>query len=195
MARTHRIAIVIAAAAAVGLTLAGCVPGAEPTPTASHTTTPTPTATTDPQPQSEGEATAAAELAIADFLYIRGQVNAAGGTDTAPLEEIATDRALQLAIDDAGRIAEGGLRTEGQISFTPTLSYANTLENSTTNIPFGYASVVGCQDGSSYKIFNSDGTPAQQPTQLRNEIQFDVIWDPAVELWLVYKVVVTGASC
>lgn len=192
----HRLAITLTGlAAAAALVLTGCTPEPAPTPTTSNTATPTPTSTTDPQPQSESEAIAAAELAIDDYLYVRGQVNATGGTDTTPLEEVASGQALQVAVDDAGRVAEGGLRTEGQISFSSTDAYATTLEADGVSVPFGSVIVTGCQDGTGYDIFNADGTPAQQPTEQRNVFEFNVIWHPELELWVVSNLTFLGQTC
>jgi hypothetical protein len=188
------IALTVTAAAAA-LVLTGCTPQPGPTPTFTSSPTPTSTASTDPQPKSESEAIDSAELAIDDYLYVRSQVNAAGGTDTAPLEDVASGHALQIAVEDAGRIVEGKNTTTGQLSFDPTDSYATTLEGEGVSVPFGSVSVTGCQDGSAYKIFNEDGSPAQQPTEVRNVLEFRVIWEPTRELWLVSDVMATGPTC
>ena len=182
-------------AAAVAIVLTGCVTPPKPTPTPTDTPSPTPTATTDPQPESESEAIDAAELAIDDYLYIRGQVNADGGADTSPLETVASGNALQLALDDAGRVVENGWKTEGQLSFDPTDAYATTLEGEGVSVPFGSVNVTGCQDGTGYDVFNADGTPAQQPEVQRNRFEFNVIWEPTKELWLVSNVLYLGETC
>jgi hypothetical protein len=184
-----------ATVAAVALVLTGCVPEPTPTPTDTTTPTPTPTATTDPQPESESEAIDAAELAIDDYLYIRGKVVADGGIDIEPLDEVASGTALRIAQEEAGRVAENEWRVQGQLSFDPTSSYATTLEGEGVSVPFASVSVTGCQDGSGYNIFNPDGTPAQQPTERRNVLEFRVIWEPTRELWLVSDVLATGETC
>lgn len=198
MTTTHRYRLTIALAATVAasaLVLTGCVPEPAPTPTVTDTATPTPTATTDPQPESESEAIDAAELAIDDYLYVRGKVNADGGTDTEALEEVASGNALQVAVESANRVVELNWTTEGQLSFDPTDSYATTLEGEGVSIPFASVSVTGCQDGSGYKVFEEDGTPAQQPAEQRNVLEFRVIWEPTRELWLVSDVLATGETC
>lgn len=198
MTTTHRYRLTIAiaaTAAASALVLTGCVPGPAPTPTVTETATPTPTATTDPQPESESEAIDAAELAIDDYLFVRAEVNGDGGTDTTPLEDVASGNALRIAIEDAQRIVDGNNTTTGQLSFDPTDSYAVTLEGEGVSVPFGSVSVTGCQDGSGYKIFEQDGTPVQQPAEQRNVLEFRVIWEPSRELWLVSDVLATGATC
>ena len=198
MTTTHRYRLTIAlaaTAAASALVLTGCVPEPTPTPTITETATPTPTATTDPQPESESEAIDAAELAIDDYLYVRAKVNGDGGTDVEALEEVSSGNALAIAVESANRVVENDWTVQGQISFDPTDSYATTLEGEGVSVPFGSVSVTGCQDGSGYKIFNADGTPAQQPTDLRNVIEFRVIWEPTRELWLVSDARATGETC
>lgn len=188
-------------AALVGvLTLAGCTPEAPaPTPTAtsaSPTPTPTPTPTVAPAPQNEDEAVKAAEDAIDRYLSVRASVNAAGGTDTAPLNAVATGTALQVAQDDAGRIAADKNTVTGVLKFEPQTAYAaNLTAPDGTVTPFGSATVTGCQDGSDYKLFNPDGSAAQQPTNQRNVIEFTAIWEPTSGTWLVQNVTATGSTC
>ena len=103
--------IAIAGIIAATLTLAACSNGGttDPTTTPSETPTPTPTAT-NPKvsaPANEDEAITAAETVLTQYFVTRGEVNAAGGTDTAPLEDWATGRALDVAVNDATGIANG----------------------------------------------------------------------------------------
>jgi hypothetical protein len=191
---SRRIAALVIAAVAISV-LAGCTP--EPTPTNSTTASPTPsdTATGFPAPESESEAIDNAERTIATFLKLRGEVNAAGGEDTSGLETIATGPALRLALDDAARVIELKWKTEGALVFEPENAYAVDLVDADGKaFSFSSVNVTGCQDGSNFKVFNSDGTAAQQPAP-RNELEFNVIWDPTVELWLVNTVIATGATC
>lgn len=194
-ARRNRLAIAITAAAVLGgLMLAGCTP-VDPGPTLTTATpTPTPTATTDPQPESEAEAIEGAELAIDDYLFVRSQVNADGGTDTTPLETVATGHALQVAVDDAGRVVELGWRTEGQLSFDPTSSYAAPLTLEGETFEFSSISVTGCQDGTGYRVFEADGKE-QTPDTERNVLEFTVIWAPDRELYLVNNIIDLGQTC
>ncbi|PPG77500.1 hypothetical protein C5D98_15060 [Rathayibacter rathayi] len=188
-------------AALVGvLALAGCTPDAAgPTTTPTTTTptpTPTPTETGVPAPQSEDEAVDAAEDVIGRYLLVRSQVNAAGGTDTAPLDTVATGTALQIAKDDAARIVTDKNTVSGQLKFERISAYAGDLQSPDGTItPFGSATVTGCQDGSEYKLFNADGSAAQQPTNLRNVLEFTAIWEPSDGTWLVQNVVATGSTC
>lgn len=197
-ARRNRLAIVLTATAMLGgLMLTGCTPAdPDPTPEPTETSTPEPTATTAPAPESEAEAIAAGEQAIATYLEVRADINAAGGTETDPLKALATGPALRLALDDAGRIAEASYKTEGVLEFSSTMGYAVDLVGQDgTAYPFSSVNITGCQDGSNYKVFNSDGTPAQQPTEQRNVLEFNVIWEPNEQLWLVNTVIATGETC
>lgn len=176
--------------------LAGCTPDPEPVTPTSSTPTPEESVVGVPAPESESEAIDNAERTIATYLKVRGEINAAGGTDTTPLEELATGPALQLALDDAGRVVELGWKTEGALSFEPQSAYAvDLVAEDGTAYPYSSANVTGCQDLSEYKIFNSDGTPAQQPADKRAILEFNVIWEPSLKLWLVNSVVVPGQTC
>lgn len=193
--RTLALATMIAGA----LVLVGCAP-VTPGPNGqhSHSSTPKPTATlsTDPAPQSEDEAVNAAERTIANALHVRAQVNQAGGKDTSPLEKIATGTELQQDEADAQRINQGGFTVKGELKFEPSSGYANDLTAADgKKYPFASATITGCQDGSGYKVFNADGSAAQQPTQQRNQFEVHVIWDPTVKLWLVENTIVTGETC
>ena len=93
--------LAIAGIIAAALTLTACTGTGNQNPTASPTDTPTPTPTASnaqvPPPASEDEAITAAETVLTQYFVTRGEVNAAGGTDTAPLEAWATGRALEVA--------------------------------------------------------------------------------------------------
>ncbi len=196
-ARRNRLALALGASALLGaLVLSGCTPEPGPEPTTTSTPSPTPTLSTDPAPQNEEEAIAAAEDAIAEYLQVRGEVNASGGTDTEALVAVSTGPALQIALDSAARVVELGWKTEGALEFTPTTGYAVDLVGQDgASYPFSSVTVTGCQDSSNYKVFEADGSPAQQPEQQRNEIEFNVIWEPVEETWLVNNALATGATC
>lgn len=193
---TKRIALA-AGALAIGLILTGCA-----TPEPTHTTTPphtmtptsTPTSTSIAAPKSQDAAVAEGTSAFDRYLKLRATVNAAGGADTTPLETIATGQALTVAKADAGRVAQGKLVTKGRLTFSVTSAYASTLTAGKTKIPYGSANLTGCQDGSGYKIYNSDGSPAQQP---KGNYQLNVIaiYSPTTSSWLVENVVATGKKC
>jgi hypothetical protein len=190
--------IVLAVGALVlGTLLAGCTtPNPTPTTALTHTATPTPTATPTKvaAPKTQDDAVTEGTLAFDQYLKIRAQVNAAGGTNTAPLEKVATGQALTVAKADAGRVAQGKLVTKGRLVFTVTNAYASVLTTGSTKIPYGTANLTGCQDGSGYKIYNADGTPAQQP-QGNYELSVMVIYNPSTSSWMVENVVATGKKC
>lgn len=195
-ASTKRI-VLAAGALALGLILAGCA-----TPDSTHTTTatqsptptPTPTSTTIAAPKTQDDAVTAGTLAFDQYLKVRAKVNAAGGTDTAPLETVSTGQALTVAKADAGRVAQGKLVTKGRLTFTVTNAYASDLTAGAKKIPYGTANLTGCQDGSGYKIFNADGTPAQQPDG-NYQLSVMVIYNPSTSSWLVENVIATGKKC
>jgi len=192
---TRSAATIASIAIAIGL-LAGCTP--EPAPTNSSTPNPTSSesATGYPAPESESEAVENAERTIATFLKVRGEVNAAGGTDAEPLAELATGPALKLAVDDAARVVELGWTTEGALIFEPQSAYAvDLVAEDGASFAFSSVNVTGCQDISEYKIFNADGTPALQPSDKRAILEFNVIWEPTSRLWLVNSVVAPGQTC
>ena len=194
-------ALLISVALVGILTLAGCTPDV-PTPTnspsaaTSTTPSPTPTETGVPAPRNEDEAVDAAEDVISRYLTVRAEVNAAGGTDTSPLNAVATGAALQKAQDDAGRIAADKNTVTGQLKFEPMSAYAGNLTAPDGTVtPFGAVTVTGCQDGSGYKLFNPDGSAAQQLANQRNILEFTTIWEPTTGTWLVQNVTATGATC
>lgn len=190
-------------AALVGvLALAGCTPDAAgPTSSPSATTatptpTPTPTEAGVPAPQTEDEAVDAGTAAINDYLRIRGEVNASGGTNTAPLEAIATGTALTVAQEDAQRIATDKKTTAGALKFEFQTGYATELvATDGTTYPFASATITGCQDASDYSITLADGTAAQRPDSLRSVLEFTTLWEPTLKTWLVQNVTATGSTC
>lgn len=200
-----RTASTLAGLAVVAAILTGCTTTPEPTFTPG-TPTPTPTETaptTVEPPADEDEATAAGEQAITDWLRIRSEVNAAGGTDTAPLETIATGNALTLALDDAKRVAEGPIvnvdgesvagaaTAEGQITFELKTAYAQDRDGT----PFGHVTIQACQDTSGYVVTTSDGKAAKRPDNLRVNVDYQAVYDPASQRWLAYDVIGTGGTC
>jgi hypothetical protein len=152
---------------------------------------------TAPSPASDEDATTGAAEAVEQFLIVRAQVNAAGGTDTTPLEAVSTGRALALAQQDAAFIAEGMYRVEGRLKFDTTTAYAGTLTTAdgATSYPFASVTVTGCQDGSEYRIFNPDGTPAPQPPDPRSVIELTAIWEPNLGTWMVENGFAKDESC
>lgn len=193
---------------AAGLTLlAGCTNTTPaPTPTAS-TSTPSPSATaSNPQvspPESEDDAIADAETVLTQYFVVRGEVNAAGGTDTAPLEAWATGRALEVAVNDAAGIAKGPIlntdqknidgpgKTEGAIKYETTASYGQEWEG----VENGLITINACQDASEYKIYASDGSEAMRPAEARSTFDYQVVYDSDSEKWLVYDLISLGESC
>lgn len=196
----------LAAAALIGaLTLAGCTtPQGNVTPTRSTSTpTPTPTPTEAAPPADEAEAITSATAVLTEWFKVRGEVNAAGGTDTALLDQVATGMALVIAQDDAKRIAngpilnvdganiEGPSTTEGQLTFEPIASYGqvwNEIEN-------GLVTINACQDATGYKVTTNDGTPAMTPAEQRQTFDYQITYDAERKVWLVYNSIVIGEPC
>lgn len=198
--------IAIAGIIAAALTLTACTGTGTQNPTASptETATPTPTAsnTQVPPPANEDEAITAAETVLTQYFVTRGEVNAAGGTDPAPLEEWATGRALDVAVNDAAGIAQGPIlnvdqvnvegpgTTEGAIKYETVASYGQEWEE----IENGLVTINACQDSSEYKVWASDGSEALRP-DARTTFDYQVIYNSESETWLVYNLISLGESC
>lgn len=198
--------IAIAGIIAATLTLAACSNGGttDPTTTPSDTPTPTPTAT-NPKvsaPANEDEAITAAETVLTQYFVTRGEVNAAGGTDTVPLEDWAIGRALDVAVNDATGIANGPIlnvdqenidgpgTTEGAIKYETKAAYGQTWEE----VENGLVTINACQDASDYKVWASDGSEAMRP-DARSTFDYQVVYDSETETWLVYNLISLGESC
>jgi hypothetical protein len=198
--------IAIAGLIAAALTLTACSTGGTPTPTKTTSTpSPTSTALNSPvaAPKSQDDAIAAAETVLATWYKTRGAVNAAGGKDTDPLKLLSTGPALQITLDDAGRIATGPLlnadgqsipgaaKTTGALTFEPGAAYGQKWQN----VENGLVTVDGCQDASNYHITTHDGKPAMRPPHDRIKLEYQVTYDPKSQLWLVSKQVDLQATC
>lgn len=201
---TKRIITALTAIAISGVLLAGCTGTASPTPSPS-TASPTPTPSTGtkvPPPANEAEAIEAADAVLTQYFNIRGEVNAAGGTDTSPLEAFATDKALEVAVNDAAHIAEGPIlnvdqvnvdgpgKTEGAIKYETVAAYGQPWEE----VENGLVTINACQDASDYKVWASDGSEALRP-DARTTFDYQVVYDAESETWLVYNLISLGESC
>ncbi|MFF8188777.1 hypothetical protein ACF044_16105 [Microbacterium sp. NPDC016588] len=197
--------IAIAGIIAAALTLTACTGTGNPNPTASPSNTPTPTSTAGtkvPPPASEDEAIAAADSVLTEYLVARGEVNAAGGTDTSSLEVLATGKALDVAVRDAAYVAEGPVlnvdqvnvegpaTTEGAIKYETLSAYGQPWED----VENGLVTINACQDASEYKVFASDGSEALRP-DARTTFDYQVIYDSERQTWLVYDLISLGESC
>jgi hypothetical protein len=201
---SKRIITALTAVALSSMLLAGCTATATPTPgpsTASATPTPT-TGTKVPPPANEEEAISAADAVLKEYFVTRGEVNAAGGTDTTPLNAVATDKALDVAVKDAERIATGPIlnvdqknvegpgKTEGAIKFEMVSAYGQKWEE----VENGLVTINACQDATDYKVWASDGSEALRP-DARTTFDYQVIYDTETETWLVYNLISLGQSC
>ncbi len=197
--------IAIAGIIAAALSLTACTGTGNPHPTASPSNTPTPTSTAGtkvPPPASEDEAIAAADSVLTEYLVARGEVNAAGGTDTSSLEVLATGKALDVAVRDAAYVAEGPVlnvdqvnvegpaTTEGAIKYETLSAYGQPWED----VENGLVTINACQDASEYKVFASDGSEALRP-DARTTFDYQVIYDSERQTWLVYDLISLGESC
>lgn len=202
----NRTAPALAALAIAAALLAGCTSNPEPTFTPG---TPTPTETTaapityDP-PADEAEATAAAEDTIERTLTAQSEINAAGGTDPSPYDDLAMGKGLDYFTRDAQRIAKGPLanengenvegqaKTEGRIMFEVETAYGQEFNG----IPNALVIVPGCMDISEYKITTADGKPGYRPDSDRTKVEFQVTYDADRKLWLVSDVLAfVGQTC
>lgn len=201
---SKRIITALTAVALSSMLLAGCTTTNGPTPTPSTASaTPTPTTGTKvPPPANEEEAISAADAVLKEYFVTRGEVNAAGGTDTTPLNAVATDKALEVAVKDAERIATGPIlnvdqknvegpgKTEGAIKFETVSAYGQKWEE----VENGLVTINACQDASDYKVWASDGSEALRP-DARTTFDYQVIYDTKTETWLVYNLISLGQSC
>ncbi|MFH8253028.1 hypothetical protein ACH3VR_21860 [Microbacterium sp. B2969] len=201
---SKRIITALTAVALSGLLLTGCTTTTGPTPgpsTASATPTPT-TGVKVPPPASEDEAIKAADTVLKQYFVTRGEVNAAGGKNTAPLNAVATGKALDVAVKDAERISTGPIlnvdqknidgpgKTEGAITYERLAAYGQQWEK----VDNGLVTIHACQDASKYKVWASDGSEALRP-DARSLFDYQVIYDTKSETWLVYNLVSLGQSC
>lgn len=200
---TKRLAL--AGMIAVALTLTACTGtnGPEPTDVASESATPTPTVTSFDPPADEDEAIENADAAVSNWLVVRGEVNAAGGTDVDRLEQLSTGRALEITLNDAATVANGPVlnedgqqidgpaTTEGAFVHETLSAYAQEYEG----IANGLVTINACQDASGYSITTNDGSPAMRPENLRALIDYQVVYDAERRAWLVYDVVSLNQPC
>ncbi len=189
-------------ALSLALLLSSCSP-AQPAPTVPSETTAaqtpeSPTPSPEPMssaPKSEEEAKSSAESTISKYLTLRGEVNAAGGTDTAPLRSVADGQALIVAEEDAARVATDKKTTSGQLTFEPISSIVSDITANGVSLPFHTVTVTGCQDGSNYNITLADGSEAMRPSSRRSLIAMTVLFDPNFNSWLVNYVEAKEGSC
>lgn len=178
---------------AAALTLTACT-GGTAGPTASPTTTPTPTPTTagpvEP-PTSEEEAITAATGVLEQSLILRGEVNAAGGTDTSAYEALMTGAALAKAQAEAALTAENGDVTSGAVTVDIGEGYTAEWEG----IEFGYVTLPTCTDFSTFVITTSSGSPAPRPEILQIPVDYQVVYLADEKAWKVYDTIVTGDTC
>lgn len=197
--------LAIAGIIAAALTLTACTGTGNQNPTTSptDTATPSPTATTVAPPADEEEAITNADAALTNWLAVRGEVNAAGGTDTDRLEALAVGRALELTLNDAATIAEGPVlnesgqnvegpaTTEGAFVHETITAYSQQYED----ITHGLVTLNACQDASGYVITTNDGSPAMRPENPRVVVDYQVIYEAERQAWLVYDVISLGETC
>lgn len=201
---TKRIVTALAAVALGSALLAGCTPSANPTPKPTESTA-APEETRGPvaPPESEEEAIKAADAVLTEWFEARGEVNAAGGEDTAPLEELSTGTALERSLADAktivngpllnvdGENVDGPITTEGAITYERTTAYGQEWEG----VENGLVTINACQDGTDYKLFASDGSEGMRPEELRTTFDYQVIYDADRQAWLVNDLISLGETC
>lgn len=185
------------------LLMTACAPAAVETPKPTQTTAAPETMAPVAPPESEEEAVAAAEEVLTKWFEVRGEVNAAGGTDTEPLEAVAIGNALEVSVNDATHIATGPIlntdeknidgpgKTEGAITHETKSAYGQEWEG----VEHGLVTINACQDGTSYKVFASDGSEAMRPADRRTTFDYQVVYDAEREAWLVYDLISLGETC
>lgn len=185
------------------LLMTACAPAAVETPKPTQTTAAPETMAPVAPPESEEEAVAAAEEVLTKWFEVRGEVNAAGGTETAPLEELSIGNALEATLNDAAHIAsgpqlnvdgeniDGPVTTEGAIRYETVSAYGQEWEG----IENGLVTINACQDGSEYKVFASDGSPGMQPEEQRLTFDYQVTYNAERQAWLVYDLVSLNEPC
>ena len=185
------------------LLMTACAPAAVETPKPTQTTAAPETMAPVAPPESEEEAVAAAEEVLTKWFEVRGEVNAAGGTDTEQLEALSTGTALERVLADAEQIANGPLlnvdevnidgpiKTEGAITYESKSAYGQEWEG----VENGLVTINACQDGTDYKLFASDGSEGMRPAELRTTFDYQVIYDASREAWLVYDLISLGETC
>lgn len=154
----------LAALVATALTLAGCVPGAEPAPT------PSPTATATAVFASEEEALAAADRVFQDYIAAILTIAAESGSNPDRLSPLVTDELLADEIAGLASYRENGWTGAGTINASLSLQQADLAR--------GNVSAYVCLDYSQYDVLDTNGTsvvPASRPDKA--EIVANFVWD------------------
>lgn len=202
-----RTAVGVAAAA---LLLAGCstAPASAPETAAAPTSAATPATTTDASPeatateapadgspQDVAEATAAATAAITDFYQTMSAVQAAGGTDLAPLSTVATGPTLDTVTSDTTWLADGGYTVSGAMTFSPSTVAVSTLTAADGTVyPFGSVLATGCQDSTDY-VVSQGGSAITLGVEPRTVFDLTVVFEPTTQAWLVENISENTAGC
>jgi hypothetical protein len=155
---------VFAAAVALVLLLAGCVP-TSPSPS------PTPEASSTPVFASEEEALAAAEEAYAAYQAASDAVGASGGLDLAPLEPLLTDEQLQREKEGFELYRSNNWRTTGASTFDSV-----RLQSYEAGEP-ARVTVYLCSDVTMLRLIDATGadvTPPERPNRIPLQVSFEV---------------------
>lgn len=190
---TKRTLTALAGLAAGLALLAGCTT-AGPTPSGSATPTPTatpaPTQTPVAAPTDEDGAIDVATGILKQSFAIRGEVNAAGGKDTAVYDDWFVGNALEKVKREAALTAENGDETSGEVTAKINASFAQTHDD----VAFGLVTLSTCTDFSTF-IINNNGTPAPRPSNLQIPVDYQVTYISDEQVWKVSDAIVTGDTC
>lgn len=115
-------------------------------------------------------------------------VQAAGGTDLAPLATVATGPTLDTVTSDSTWLKDGGYGVSGAMTFAPTAAVAGDLTAADgTVVPFGTVVATGCQDSTAY-VISQDGAPITLGVAPRTVFDVTVVFEPAAAGWLVQNI-------
>jgi len=203
---TKRIITALTAIAISGVLLAGCTGTGGPTPTASTgSPTPTPTASsiTGEAPADEAEAIDKSEATVELLHDVWEQVDASGGHTPELFDAVATGRMLTEAQNSASRTANGpilnadGDSIEGQATVTGRLEFEQKTAygQEYEGVDNGLVILVGCLDSSARITTTADGKPAMQNPNLRNEVEYHVVYNAETKTWLVNDRIDLGTTC
>jgi hypothetical protein len=177
----------VAVAIAAALTLAACTPPDAPT------RSPSPSAT--PLFSSDEEALAAAEEAYAAYLRVSDQVFADSGSGMERLETVATGELLESDRKALTEVANAGLRSVGNTSFSDITLQEVSFDESLKDVE---VRVYLCEDLSAVDVLDASGASVvsqNRPDRVRYEVSMVSSKNAPLTLLVRDREVWDGGAC
>jgi hypothetical protein len=196
MNRLRTTTAILAIAVTSAIALASCsTPEPKPSDSSSPTSasaTPTQTGPTEPTvakvgpPSSADQALQDAGVAFISFIAMTDLIYSQGGENPDRIKEFSTGDALQFATTQANFLRDEKSKFEGVTKISITNGYAVDASRSDgSKIPNGGANITACQDQSSMKTINPDGTSL--PVGSKKIVTAEAIYSPEAGSWQVSK--------